>query len=94
MPHFGHVPAQVAVISGCIGQTNAVGGSVSAGAGMSFMPHFGHFPAHEATISAMHRAGVDAGLDSLTADLVHLGDEGERLVGRSLEVAGRSVPLR
>jgi hypothetical protein len=41
----------------------------------------------------VHRAGIDAGLDPLTADLVHLGDEGERLVGRGLEVGGDPLPL-
>ena len=51
MPHFGQLPAQVAVISASIGHTNAVGASVSAGAGMSFIPHFGHLPAQEATMS-------------------------------------------
>ena len=51
MPHFGQVAAHVAVISACMGQAKAVGASVSAGAGMSFMPHFGHLPAQEATIS-------------------------------------------
>jgi hypothetical protein len=51
MLHLGQLAAEVAVISACIGQTNAVGASVSAGAGMSFMPHSGHLPAHEATTS-------------------------------------------
>ena len=52
MPHFGHSPAQVAVISGCIGQAYSVGAGTSAAAGRSFIPHFGHLPSQLATISA------------------------------------------
>ncbi len=48
---LGHEVGQVAVISACMGQANAVGASVSACAGMSFIPHFGHLSAQEATIS-------------------------------------------
>ena len=50
MPHFGQEAAQAAAIRG-MGQTKAVGGSVSACAGMSFIPQFGHLPAHEETTS-------------------------------------------
>jgi hypothetical protein len=41
----------------------------------------------------VHRAGIDAGLGRLTAYLIHLRDEGERLVGRGLEVGGNPLPL-
>ena len=51
MPHFGQVAAHVAVISASMGHAKALGASVSACAGMSFIPHFGHLPAQEATIS-------------------------------------------
>ena len=92
IPHSGHVPAQLAVTSGCMGQAKAVGASTPGSAGSSFIPHLGHLPAQEATISGcigQAKTPVSTSEGAMSSSATSASD----LVRRRLDVGSHSLPL-